>query len=503
MIIATFLNCRNNATATGLWQWDYGQVLRIQGLSLPEAVEIHFSLQEKGGEAVTRIGTTKDGVTDVVIPDSMLEVDTAQNYFIYAFVYLTDDSSGQTEYKITMPITARPKPEGRTGDDTTTMAAIISAVNDIANGRADGLTYKDHILTLLSGEKKLADVNIDDFPTGLFSSLVTTEKSSTLAIADITNMDFDDFKQYKYINDTTYTVIQILYNDAKMTILGDFGFASIQKNDNMLTMKTDGGEYTFELVDGTWTTSSWSYLNNTNFLTKLGMGLLSAIITDEVSESTAIADISGLVLPECKWKRYINDTQYNMIRFDYNGEMCPVLGVFGILNVRKTSNTIQIRSNNLSVDFKLIDGAWRAVSYVYATTDDVLTKTNTADYVPADDYHPATKKYVDDNVKTPRQEIDGTSIMLNMAPNTLYVCAELQELTPMFGRPADTSVVSEYRVIFISGATATAIDWTYEERFGSGPIILPSGFTVKPNKIYELSIMENLLTYQEWDYGGE
>lgn len=37
----------------GLWQYDFGQVLRIQGGNLKSAVEIHFSLQETGGEAVT------------------------------------------------------------------------------------------------------------------------------------------------------------------------------------------------------------------------------------------------------------------------------------------------------------------------------------------------------------------------------------------------------------------------------------------------------------------
>ena len=48
-----------------IWQYDYGQILRIQGLTLPTAVEVHFSLQNTGGETTTRIGVTKDGVTDV------------------------------------------------------------------------------------------------------------------------------------------------------------------------------------------------------------------------------------------------------------------------------------------------------------------------------------------------------------------------------------------------------------------------------------------------------
>lgn len=109
MVIANVLN--TYTTASGLWQYDYGQVLRIQGLKLPPAVEIHFSLQERGGESVTRVGTTKDGVTDVVIPDSMLENrDITTDYKIYAFIYLTDSESGQTEYKISMSVKARPKP---------------------------------------------------------------------------------------------------------------------------------------------------------------------------------------------------------------------------------------------------------------------------------------------------------------------------------------------------------------------------------------------------------
>ena len=95
-----------------IWQYDYGQTLRIQGLHLPSAAAIHFSLQETGGTSVSRVGVTKDGVTDVIIPDSMLENDGAdRTYDIFAFIYLTDDTSGQTEYKIKLQIKSRPKPE--------------------------------------------------------------------------------------------------------------------------------------------------------------------------------------------------------------------------------------------------------------------------------------------------------------------------------------------------------------------------------------------------------
>lgn len=112
MITAIFENNQLVSYSLKTWQYDYGQILRIEGLNLPTAVEIHFSLTEKGGESVTRVGMTKDGVTDVVIPDSFLENnDITQDYRIYAFIYLRDDTSGQTEYKIPISVTSRPKPE--------------------------------------------------------------------------------------------------------------------------------------------------------------------------------------------------------------------------------------------------------------------------------------------------------------------------------------------------------------------------------------------------------
>lgn len=111
--VTAILNNGNNFTTVyGLWQWDYGKVLRIQGAKLPTVVEVHFSLQEKGGDSITRVGTTKDGATDVVVPDSLLENNgTNRDYCIYAFIYLTDETSGQTVRKITLNVNTRPKPE--------------------------------------------------------------------------------------------------------------------------------------------------------------------------------------------------------------------------------------------------------------------------------------------------------------------------------------------------------------------------------------------------------
>ena len=141
MIIANFIN-KQDALVTGLDQYDYGQILRIQGLKLPTAVEIHFGLEETGGTTTTRIGVTKDGVTDVPIPDSMLENgDTSLDYTIYAFVYLTDETSGKTTNKIKIQVKARSKPEQfDKPSDTELFHKAIEAVNQSAK-EAEGWAH--------------------------------------------------------------------------------------------------------------------------------------------------------------------------------------------------------------------------------------------------------------------------------------------------------------------------------------------------------------------------
>lgn len=139
MITAIFNPDTTMANACGLWQWDYGQILRIQGLKLPSIVQIHFSLQETGGVAITRLGTTKDGVTDVTIPDSMLENSgIIDDYYIYAFIYLTDSASGQTTNEIKIHVKARSEPEvPGGGEDPDIFHEAVQKVKESADKAAE------------------------------------------------------------------------------------------------------------------------------------------------------------------------------------------------------------------------------------------------------------------------------------------------------------------------------------------------------------------------------
>lgn len=117
-----------------IYQYDYGAVLRLQGAKLPTAVEIQFSFEERGGQSKSRIGITKDGVTDVVIPDTFVENDfTSNDYKIYVFIYLTDENCCRTEYKITIPVKSRPRLEAfDKPEDTELFHEAINEVNKSA-----------------------------------------------------------------------------------------------------------------------------------------------------------------------------------------------------------------------------------------------------------------------------------------------------------------------------------------------------------------------------------
>lgn len=124
-------------TTRKIWQYDYGQILSITGQNLPTATEVHFSLDIRGGSTLSRVGTTMDGVTTVKIPDELLKNNGKPGDFsIYAFIYVTDEESGNTEYRITIPVYSRPKPENPSVDPTpepNIFHETVTAVNNAAD----------------------------------------------------------------------------------------------------------------------------------------------------------------------------------------------------------------------------------------------------------------------------------------------------------------------------------------------------------------------------------
>ena len=175
-IIIVKLDSTYAAVYSGIWQWNYGQILRIQGGNLPKVVEVHFSLQDKGGDSITRIGTTVDGATDVPIPDSFLENGgRTQDYKIYAFIYLEDGTAGNTEYKIEMSVKSRPKPEvPGAPEEPELFRETVKAVNDAAD-RAE----------MAAHNAKASATEASKYATSASESAATAEKTKEDALRKV------------------------------------------------------------------------------------------------------------------------------------------------------------------------------------------------------------------------------------------------------------------------------------------------------------------------------
>ena len=89
-------------TTRPLYQYDYGQVLKLVGDQLPEGVEFHVG---NTNETTVRVYPLPDGL--VPIPDEYLE--TGKD--IEVCLYVRDETSGNTIGKIIIPVKKRPSRE--------------------------------------------------------------------------------------------------------------------------------------------------------------------------------------------------------------------------------------------------------------------------------------------------------------------------------------------------------------------------------------------------------
>lgn len=135
MLVANFTRKDEEIELEGLWQYDYGQKLQINGLNLPTIFEVHFFWQGLENAKIMT-GHTENEVSSVDIPNEAL----TQRRAITAYIYLSNAEEGETTNTVQMLVNKRPTPQGfETPEDVDlfhyTIAAVAEYLKQTENAR--------------------------------------------------------------------------------------------------------------------------------------------------------------------------------------------------------------------------------------------------------------------------------------------------------------------------------------------------------------------------------
>ena len=470
--IARFNENSRTAEVKDIWQWDYGQILRIQGLNLPTAVEIHFSLDEHGGEAVRRIGVAKDGVTDVVIPDSMVENESAygDSYYFFAYIYLTDETSGNTEYKIRAKVSTRSKPEGYLSGGNDTFAAILKTVNGIAEDKVDipvpAKVGQVLAVSEVDEEGKPTEFEAKDMSGGASEEEIRQAVEDYLIENPLDETDPTVPNWAKNPEKPSYTAEEVGADASGTAVakVSEHNTASNAHNDIRLLVQ-GLTERLNALADSDDTTLD--QMSEVVAYIKSNKSLIDAITTSKVN---------------------VSDIIDNLVTNVSNKPLSAAQGV--ALKALIDAIVVPTKLSELENDSG------------YAKTTDIpkqlpnpqkLTFTGavTAEYDGSGSVTVTIPEGSGGSGGTVRIEKLSTDTTVELEANKLYIFPEMSELTITLAEPSDTGIANEYHFVFQSGATATTL--TIPDT-----VKIPSGFSVDVNKIYEISILEGCLCCQSW-----
>lgn len=123
-VITAVFGGRRDIVLPARYRYDYGQVLRIAGISgLPDVYEVHFG--NSGTETAYRALVSG---SQVDIPDELFETGLDVWFWVYVHESATD---GTTVYRARIPVNARPKPEDY--EPTPTETGIIEDAIELLN----------------------------------------------------------------------------------------------------------------------------------------------------------------------------------------------------------------------------------------------------------------------------------------------------------------------------------------------------------------------------------
>lgn len=161
-----------------VWQYDYGQIIHINGIELPASYKAEFSNTTRG-DAIATVQTTDE----ITIPAQFLESGAA----VYIWLVVVDESSRTTEYALIVPVAARAKPtdEEPTPEEQSeidqTLAALNSGVSQVEQ-IADAIpgTINDALEAVKeSGEFDGYSPTATVRKTGDTATIIITDKNGT------------------------------------------------------------------------------------------------------------------------------------------------------------------------------------------------------------------------------------------------------------------------------------------------------------------------------------
>lgn len=154
VITVTFNSASKIAKTNALWQYDYGQVLKFEGIELPEHYEVHFATNPRG-YALTVLGD-ENGVQ---IPDEYLQ----QCVVIYAWLFLhNEDDDGETKYQVMIPVNARAMPTDAqpTPMEQSAISQAMALLNAFRNELAGCPPYSELVARVQSLEVSIQEMQI-------------------------------------------------------------------------------------------------------------------------------------------------------------------------------------------------------------------------------------------------------------------------------------------------------------------------------------------------------
>ncbi len=312
-----------------LWQWDYGETLRIKGLDLPRFFEVHFSMQKTGGESQCEIGITRNGVSEVKIPKFFLKNEgTVLDYRIYAFVYLVDETSGETTARIRLKVKARPKPEDYADpDDEELLGKAISEVAghadraEAAQATADGI--REDVQGMLEQTIAAKNTAIENANTAVNKAEETEADRAEVAQTkeDVAQLKADTDANLRqsawYVQEQAAMLAKVPMVYATMTLEelqavpgakhGDFGI--IQEPHGMLF------RYVTQDTSGASITPAWAWMTDLNIAFNR-KSLLDILSLPTVATSGNYSDLIGI--PNRYNQPIVLDGTKDAITWDYS-----------------------------------------------------------------------------------------------------------------------------------------------------------------------------------------